>query len=284
MIFFSFNCIFLHSQNFYVDYVGIFSDEVDVNMSKMTSDLYFTQLSEIENFIVTDKRSDLIKNVSDIDLLETQKIIFYAQISKSQKDEKWNLKLCAVKKSENSSFSKEKTFDSFYQILTQSKDSLKDSIKQVFLFENPVIFTKNEDFLDNLVNQNSNKEKITYNSTEFLSGVWTGENSVEKIVIMRGGRGFIVFENGASMNILVELQNIQNEQKIVITQKGKPNASFFTEINRELALKAAISAIPIKWIFSTENPNILTGEKQTLIENNGGFSQGKINVTWKREE
>ena len=35
-----------------------FSDDLDMNMAKLTSDLYFTQLSEIQGFSVTDRRSE----------------------------------------------------------------------------------------------------------------------------------------------------------------------------------------------------------------------------------
>ena len=47
----------MFSQSYNIDYYGIVSTEIDANMSKMTSDLYYTQLSEINNFSISDKRS-----------------------------------------------------------------------------------------------------------------------------------------------------------------------------------------------------------------------------------
>ena len=48
----------LYAQNYDIDYYGVVSKEIDTNMAKMTSDLYYTQLSEINNFNITDKRTD----------------------------------------------------------------------------------------------------------------------------------------------------------------------------------------------------------------------------------
>jgi hypothetical protein len=55
-----FYCSLLSAQTKYsFDYYGIMADGVDDNMSKMTSDLYYTQLSEINNYIVSDKRESI---------------------------------------------------------------------------------------------------------------------------------------------------------------------------------------------------------------------------------
>jgi hypothetical protein len=120
-------------------------------------------------------------------------------------------------------------------------------------------------------------------STEFLSGTWGGEDNIDKIVIMRGGRGFVIFKNGASMNITVELANTGSGQNIIITQNGKANASFFTEIPRELALKEAVNAQPIKWVLEMNDEDTLSGIKNTLILSDGTAQNGSLAVTWKRK-
>ena len=100
---------------------------------------------------------------------------------------------------------------------------------------------------------------------------------------MRGGRGFVIFKNGASMNITVEIKATGSSQSIVITQNGKANASFFTDLPRELALKEAVNADPIKWVFEASDDNTLKGIKNTLILNDGAATSGTVSVTWKRK-
>ena len=39
-------------ERYSIDYYGIVATEIDANMSKMTSDLYYTQLCEINNFVI----------------------------------------------------------------------------------------------------------------------------------------------------------------------------------------------------------------------------------------
>ena len=37
---------------------------------------------------------------------------------------------------------------------------------------------------------------------------------------MRGGRGFVIFNNGASMNITVELSGSESNRTVTVIQKG----------------------------------------------------------------
>ena len=61
-------------------------------MAKMTSDLYFTQLSEINNFSVEDKReSPLLENQPDVGLFSEESLAFFANISKNISDESYGI-------------------------------------------------------------------------------------------------------------------------------------------------------------------------------------------------
>ena len=100
---------------------------------------------------------------------------------------------------------------------------------------------------------------------------------------MRGGRGFVIFKNGSSMNITVEIKSDGSSQNIIITQNGKANASFFPELPREVALKEAVNADPVKWILTLDDDDTLSGIKSTLILNDGVAINGTMNVVWKRK-
>ena len=269
----------LSAQSYKIDYYGIVSNEIDANMSKMTSDLYFTQLSEINNFSVQDKRTTpCLSERPDIEELSDSSLSFFTIITKDSKTDKWITTYYVVDKIKDEEHSKRKTYDSFYKILMESKDVLKDTIKQ--LIENDTAKTAS-------AAANASKDipvtgKATISSTEELSGTWGGEENINKIVIMRGGRGFVIFNNGASMNITVEFLNTETDKKIIVTQKGGSNASYYPELKRTAALSAAVSADPIKWTLNLVDNNTLKGIKDTLLPDGDSYIKGNMNVVWTR--
>ncbi len=256
-------------QPYNIDYYGIVSSEIDDNMAKMLSDLYYTQFQEISSFNVTDKRTqDCLKTIPSNDSIDSSNFSFYSIITKE--NAKWISNLTIKNKNINHSVKKE--FDSFYKILMEPKDILQASLKDLVL-QKTVVSTEEQ------------TEQPTINlpqiSTEFLSGTWYGENNIDKIVIMRGGRGFVIFNNGASMNISVELSNA-SKKTIKIKQNGRSNASFYPDLPRQVALKVAVNANPIEWNFELLDDNTLKGKKSTLISANEDAIPGIIDVTWHR--
>lgn len=268
---FTFN---FYAQNYDIDYYGIVSTEIDSNMSKMTSDLYYTQLSEINNFTVTDKRTGtILTTIPSSDDFSESKLSFYTIISKDNNSDKWIATINVYDKSKQELHSKKKEYDSFYKILMESKNTLKDTIKQLIENESYVTTVNTQ-----VQNENFSNNDNSILSTENLSGTWAGEENIDKIVILRGGRGFVIFENGASMNISVEINN----NEIIITQKGRSNASFYTELPRNIALNAALSDTPISWKLRIIDTNNLSGIKNTLLPDGDSYKQGSIKINWNR--
>ena len=256
-------------QPYNIDYYGIVSSEIDDNMAKMLSDLYYTQFQEISSFYVTDKRTqDCLKSIPSNDSIDSSNFSFYSIITKE--NAKWISNLTIKNKNINHSVKKE--FDSFYKILMEPKDILQASLKNLVLQKT-----------DTSTEEESEQPQINLPqiSTEFLSGTWYGENNIDKIVIMRGGRGFVIFNNGASMNISVELSNA-SKKTIKIKQNGRSNASFYPDLPRQVALKVAVNANPIEWNFELLDDNTLKGKKSTLISANEDAIPGIIDVTWHR--
>ncbi len=274
-------CIFnisAFSQNKYsIDYFGIVAAGVDDNMSKMTSDLYYTQLCEINDYTVNDKRIGIrMASAPQSSDFEDGKISLYAVISKKENTSKWISTINIYDSSRKAVFSEAKEYDSFYKILMEPKASLQETISTLLSGSGTVAQTP-------VGSASPSKPAAKIQSTEFLSGTWGGEETIDKIVIMRGGRGFVIFKNGSSMNITVEIQTEGSSQNIVITQNGKANASFFPELPREVALKEAVNAKPIKWIFNINDDDTLSGTKSTLILSDGVASNGTLDVVWKRK-
>ena len=255
-----------------IDYYGVVAGEVDQNMYKMTSDLYYAQLCEIPSFSVQDKRADiqLTAPPSESGFSQTN-LSFYAVIEKKG-ETKWISTLYVINKSKQTKKSEAKEYDSYYKILTEPKAVLQDSIKKLIT----------SDKTEALVKDDSIPESTGSSSTEMLSGTWDGEDVIDKIVIMRGGRGFVVFKNGASMNIIVKFDELDSS-KILVIQSAKSNASFFPDLPRQVALKEAVNAAPIQWTFSLKDNNTLSGTKKTLLsDGNDNAKEGTVTVTWKR--
>ena len=101
-------------------------------MAKMTSDLYFTQLSEINNFSVEDKReSPLLEKIPDIETFSENSLSFFVSISKNEIDDSWLVTFHMVDKKNDEEHIKKKHYASFYKILMESKNELKETIKQL---------------------------------------------------------------------------------------------------------------------------------------------------------
>lgn len=260
-----------------VNYYGVFSQNIDPNMSKYASDLYFTQLQELQDLSVIDMRATFENNETpDTTFFPPETFSFYVIITKDE-NEKWFSTLHLINPTQSANLVKKISYDSYYKILMESKDNIKGYISDLYTVkqeESAKIFN------DDLMNTSN---KII--STESLSGTWKGRDD-EKIVISRGGRGFVSFKNGATMNVTVSFEDTPEGKTVIITQKGKSNASFYPELPRKEALNAALSAEPITWTLSAVNAHTLTGNKKTIlqIDSNGNLVSGLINIEWKKVE
>lgn len=266
-------CMF-GQQNASVAFFGIYSPDADKNMLSMTEDLYFKQLSDMD-LSIKDNRSDSFSENYDSKkealFSECEETFAFFIIIKKNTSEKWecSINLRNIETKKTKSISKE--YDSYYKILMDSKTNLKASIKS--------LFDETEE------NQTIVKKSVSTKSvtTESIAGTWTGEDAIAKIVIMRGGRGFVVFKNGATMNISVSITAVENNTNTInVKQNGSNNASFFTDLNRKLALESAVTAKPIEWNFLLQNDGTLKGEKSTLIEKNGTAENALIPVIWTK--
>lgn len=271
-----------------INYYGLIASDLDSNMSKMTSDLYYTQLCEIQDLNIIDFRSDNINSraLLDNDTINTEifskeNINLYFKVNKIIDTTKWSLTLYLQNNKTDNSYTEIKEYDSFYKILMEPKSSLQETLKKL-------IYNHSTE-----KNDSSEKTEITFSdfsdkqnlSTEEFSGTWSGENYIDKIVILRGGRGFVIFNNGSSMNISVQIKKVNSKDSVIITQTSRPNASFFPNLDRKLALSYANSAAPIEWNFQIVDSNTLSGTKKTLLQDNDGIlvTEGEEKVTWNRK-
>ena len=265
-----------------IEYYGVVSSSSDINMLKMAQDFFYTQLNAIDRISVSDKRTDtsaVLTSIPDTSALPIHKLAFFVEINEDRKNETtvfWNCRYYA-KFSESGEIAKrEKVYDSYYKMLTNAKETIEDFLAPYM--------AKNERQQDAAGSgtEGTFPDKI---SLENLSGTWTGEPFTDKIVILRGGRGFIIFKNGATMNISVSLQETDTGSQVKIKQAGKTNASFLPELPRELALKAAPTADPVEWKLFVKSADTLSGTKKTLIpdQNETSVQTKLLETTWHKK-
>lgn len=313
LIFFVMMNIFVYPENSSIEYYGVFSPDADKNMIKMTDDLFFAQLSEM-NIQLNDKRmlpGSTALTSSEIDFSGAQEkaMSFYVEIKrKGDALSKWNCTIFLKNNSTQNIASYNREYDSYYKILMDSKASLKGIFQELLqsseagsvaaspqqskaITENSSTgksFQENEKDNKNAEltrNQPGQALTMSSNITENISGTWLGEEHIDKIVILKGGRGFIILKNGSSMNVSINQAKKEDGEIIfLVKQVSHANASYFPEIPRAKALEEAVKAAPIEYKLVLTNENTLQGTKTTLIENKAGSEiiQGNIDVAWKK--
>ena len=248
-----------------VDFYGVASQDADKNMISMTEDLYLTQLKD-SSVQLTDRRStDFSQNYfdtgnADISASDKDAITFYAVITK-RSDSKWECATNMKKLSEGKEVRTVKEYDSYYKIFSESKATLSDLLAS-FMQQG----AGSSSYASQPQNDKPAQNRPVSVSTQAIAGTWSGDEYIDKVVIMRGGRGFIIFKNGASMSITISISENNADFPVTISQAGGSNASFFPELPRTVALEVATNAKPVEWRLRLEGDSMLRGTKRTLVQ------------------
>ena len=255
-----------------VIFFGAVSSSQDTATIKLTEDLYYSQLLSLTSFSVKNRR-DVIWN-PDIanEYASTDSILFHAEIQ--EQNSGWQCTLSALDMENGLAASKTFFYEGYYKILMDAKNSLLDLFDQL----------QNGSATATTVEQAETEgiaQAISQISLEQLAGNWTGDSFITKIVIQKTGRGFVIFKNGATMNISVAVTG----STVTANQMSGSNASFFPELPREVALKNAKTASPVSWSFEITDWNTLTGTKQTLVMDETGTEpvEQAIPTVWSRQ-
>ena len=236
--------------------------------TKLTSDLFFSQLQSISGYSLVDNRDIMWQDEIANQINEDETILFYVEIQESNQN--WECTLTVIDSETKNRIAKTEIFDGYYKILMEAKKTLLGLLEDYTTQKGTVISTSEKP---------SSSHKMSL-SLDTLSGTWKGDNHISKIVILRGGKGFVIYKNGASMNIQVSIQG----DLIFAQQTSRANASFFPDLPREVALVVAKDALPIEWELSLIDNNTLSGEKVTLMPKENGAELQTVNVTWQRDQ
>lgn len=286
--FFAQGTLCAQEKKFNLYYYGVVTNVNDQNMLNITQDLFFAQLRGINYLDARDLRDDPIKDsYADIrpedggdaffqyvpqDLASSpDSILFFARIYRPRSDEKWECVFFAKNCQSGEISSKGKNYDSYYKILTDAKNLI-----QALMAE-----SSGAPEGETAQKAASPRQEAPAAGADSVAGTWGGESNVNKILLMRSGRGFIVFNNGATMNISVFVQDGGSSLRIV--QRDKFNASFYPDIDRQTILGFAESAAPIEWNLTLNKSGELEGKKKTLVAAGGVVQPASVDVKWTRK-
>ncbi|MCR5763368.1 MAG: hypothetical protein K6G00_08300 [Treponema sp.] len=187
--FLAFTVIFFISSILYaegiIEFYSTQSASSDVEMIGMTTDLYYNQLQNTNGYAIIDKRDTEYNTIT-----KTKRgISFYAQIEESKENENlWTCTLHAIDGQSGKESYIVKNYESYYKILLDAKSSINTLLAGL----SDSAPTKSTEIANPADIQN-------------LYGTWDAENSVNKIVIMKNRKGFVVFDNGTTMNVRVSI-------------------------------------------------------------------------------
>lgn len=276
--FFSMN-VALGASTVRVAFFRLEGEGVSNQLEKAINEVVISFTNEIKGYIIEDlgqSSEENVKIADDVDYVLTGKLLSISQGVR--------LELILKNKQRKVIRSVSKDYESSNKILLESRLLIKE------LFEGQDVASINE-------NENAEpKENIEKNQLEesdfkpisnldSLAGAWYGEDGeVEKVMIMRGGRGVAIWVSGISLLLDLKLEN----GSLIVTQKGFPQPRQFVNLPDNIASLAAKATKPIVWQLNIDQDlKILSGLKKTstIKYNNSeiiSISEVSVPVKWHR--
>ncbi|AIN94713.1 TP0183 family DNA metabolism protein [Treponema putidum] len=230
--------------------VGVFKLE-SKNITEQTtvtiSNAIFNFVKELKKYDIIDMRST---PVSETDARQRFDYVFAGKVTGLENG--IQLELMLKNASDDITRRISKIYQSVNLILLDSRVLVSD------IFDKSVNLSEAYNSEDITSNDNNNEEVGEVKNIDILSGSWQGEEGIERVEIMRGGRGIALLSSG----ITILLQIKVNDGYLTINQSGKPSSRQFINLPDEIAKKAAETGKTPSWKFLVSaNNKILVGEK-----------------------
>ena len=231
--------------------VGVFKLE-SKNITEQTtatiSNAIFSFVKELKKYDIVDMRST---PVTETDAQQRFDYVFAGKITGLENGIQLELML------KNSSDKITKRISKIYQsvnlILLDSRVLVSD------IFDKSVNLSVTYNPEDSDSKENSEVEEVK--NIDILSGSWQGEEGLERVELMRGGRGIALLSSGITILLQIRI----HEGYLTINQSGKPMPRQFINLPDEIAKKAAEMGKTPSWKFLVSADNkILVGEKTDI--------------------
>jgi hypothetical protein len=247
---------------------------------KTANDVVFSFINEQRSYRIVDMRRDPLP--TDLSVPDGIDYVFFGTIE-GQPD---GIRLELVLKGGPWAITRKisRVYESTNRILLESRMLVRDLFDQSVALPDPAL----PDIGDSSVESRSTEvpsQLITVEKVDSLAGSWHGETGIEKVLILRGGRGVAVFSSGVSISLEVLLSG----EDLLVRQKGASTPRQFTDLPDAVAQQAANIAPPIEWRFRiTPDQKTLSGIKKAVIFKNDGkniltMENAETRVSWNRD-
>ena len=231
--------------------VGVFKLE-SKNITEQTtatiSNAIFSFVKELKKYDIVDMRST---PVTETDAQQRFDYVFAGKITGLENG--IQLELMLKNSSDKITRRISKIYQSVNLILLDSRVLVSD------IFDKSVNLSVTYNPEDSDSKENSEVEEVK--NIDILSGSWQGEEGLERVELMRGGRGIALLSSG----ITILLQVRVHEGYLTVNQSGKPMPRQFINLPDEIAKKVAEMGKTPSWKFLVSADNkILVGEKTDI--------------------
>lgn len=264
---------------------SLYSNDLSENVTVSVNDLIFSFIRELRTYRTVDMRSDALP--LDMGVPDGTDYLFFGTIT-SQPD---GIKLELVLKGGPLGVTRliSRVYENSNRILLESRMLVRDLFDQSVRLPDPddPVYTHNGPEQQPAPPETNPEttDLVSVTSIDSLAGSWEGESGIERIMLLRGGRGVAVLSSGVSISLEVVVSN----GDLVVRQKGNANPRQFDDLPDPVARQAANVAPPLEWRFLiSRDQQTLSGTKKTVVIKNDGkniltMESAEYPVSWIRQ-
>jgi hypothetical protein len=219
--------------------------ELSEQTVQTVDNLVFSFIKELKTYTILDLRSQTVP--ADFPKNPAIDYIFFGMLKEAPE----GIKLELVLKGREDQFTRiiSKVYGNINKILLDSR----------LLVFNLFDFSVPLEGLTVSTPQNEQDTEFGYVETvDSLAGSWKGEKGLDRVMILRGGRGMAVFSSGVSVSLDLKIDN----GYLLVTQKGSLQPRQFLNLPDEIARQAVQQTNPPQWRFLVSpDKKILSGTK-----------------------
>lgn len=240
--------------------------------AQTVDNLVFSFIKELKTYTIFDLRNESVP--ADFPNDPAIDYIFFGALEEVPEGIKLELILKGRKDQVTRIISK--VYDNINKILLDSRLL----VFNLFDFSVPL-----EQLARSLPQTEQNTEFGYIDTVDSLAGSWKGEQGLDRVMILRGGRGMAVFSSGVSVSLDLKIDN----GYLLVTQKGSLQPRQFLNLPDEIARQAVQKTNPPQWRFLVSpDKKILSGTKvDAQIQYNEtaiiSVNYGTAAVEWLRD-
>ena len=207
--------------------------------------LVYSFIKELKNYSIIDLRTETAPQVFPPNL--AAEFLFFGVLEEVPQ----GIRLELVLKGRENQLTRviSKVYDNLNKILLDSR------LLVLNLFDFSVTLEK---LADMTLEDASGADLEPVETIDSLAGSWKGEGGLDRVMILRGGRGMALFSSGVSVSLEFKIEN----GYLLVTQKGALQPRQFLNLPDSIAKEATQKVQPPRWRFLVSaDKKMLSGTK-----------------------